>query len=76
MAEIGWLRTPTSEVDAPKQRTPCTVTVAETQCVSFSDSIDGIDKNHAVEKSLNSLHEQIEKLKADNGVTCPVTVSA
>jgi len=44
--------------------------------VSFFDSIDGIDKKHVVEKSLNSLHEQIEKWKADNGVTCPVTVSA
>ena len=55
---------------------PYTVAVAETQCVSFSDSIDGIDKKHAVEKSLNSLHEQIEKWKVDNGVTGPVTVTA
>jgi len=37
--------------------------------VSFSDSIDGIDKNHAVEQSLKSLHEQVEKWKADNRVT-------
>jgi hypothetical protein len=56
--------------------TPYTIAAAETQCVSFSDSIDGIDKNHAVEKSLKSLHEQIEKWKADNGVTGPVTVTA
>ena len=56
--------------------TPCTIAAAQTQCVSFSDSIDGIDKNHAVEKSLKSLHEQIEKWKADNGVTGPVTVTA
>jgi len=56
--------------------TPCTIAAAQTQCVSFSDSIDGVDKNHAVEKSLKSLHEQIEKWKADNGVTGPVTETA
>jgi len=56
--------------------TPCTIVAAQTQCVSFSDSIDGVDKNHTVEKSLKSLHEQIEKWKADNGVTGPVTVTA
>jgi len=55
---------------------PHTIAAAQTQCVSFSDSIDGIDKNHAVEKSLKSLHEQIEKWKADNGVTGPVTETA
>jgi len=56
--------------------TPCTIAAAQTQCVSFSDSIDGIDKNHAVEKSLKSLGEQIEKWKTDNNVTGPVTVTA
>src|SRR6476620_12185839 len=40
--------------------TPYTVAVAETQCVSFSDSIDGIDKNHAVEQSLKSLQASRE----------------
>ena len=54
--------------------TPCTIAAA--QCVSFSDSIDGVDKDHAIEKSLKSLDEQIEKWKADKGVTGPVTVTA
>jgi hypothetical protein len=49
---------------------------AQMQCVSFSDSIDGVNKDRAVEKSLKSLSEQIEKWKADNGVTGPVTVTA
>jgi hypothetical protein len=56
--------------------TPCTIAAAETQCVSFSDTIDGINKDRAVEQSLKSLDEQIEKWKADNGVTGPVTVTA
>jgi hypothetical protein len=63
-------------VAAPCWSTPCTIAVAQTQCVSFSDTIDGVDKNHAVEKSLKSLHEQIEKWKADNNVTGPVTETA
>jgi hypothetical protein len=48
---------------------PCTVTVAETQCVSFSDSIGGIDKNHAVEKSLNSLHVLPPDVVSDTAYT-------
>src|SRR6188474_3282666 len=43
---------------------------------SFSDTIDGVNKDRTVEKSLKSLDEQIEKWKADNGVTGPVTVAA
>ena len=56
--------------------TPCTIAAAQMQCLSFSDSIDGVDKDRAVEKSLKSLDEQIEKWKADKGVTGPVTVTA
>ena len=56
--------------------TPCTIAAAQTQCVSFSDTIDGVNKDRAVEKSLKSLDEQIEKWKADNGVTGPVAVTA
>ena len=56
--------------------TPCTIAAAQTQCVSFSDTIDGVNKDRAVEKSLKSLDEQIEKWKADNRVTGPVTVTA
>jgi hypothetical protein len=51
--------------------TPCTIAAAQTQCASFSDTIDGVNKDRAVEKSLKSLAEQIEKWKADNGVTGP-----
>ena len=56
--------------------TPCMIAAAETQCVSFSDTIDAVNKDRAVEKSLKSLDEQIEKWKTDNGVTGPVTVTA
>ena len=51
--------------------TPYTIAAAQMQCVSFSDSIDGVNKDRAVEKSLKSLNEQIEKWKADSGVTGP-----
>ena len=30
--------------------TPCTIAAAQTQCVSFSDTIDGVNKDRAVEK--------------------------
>ena len=40
--------------------TPCTIAAAQKQCVSFSDTIDGVNKDRAVEKSLKSLDEQIE----------------
>jgi hypothetical protein len=53
--------------------TACTIAAAQTQCVSFSDSIDGVNKDRAVEKSLKSLDDEIEKWKAENGVTGPVT---
>ena len=55
--------------------TVCTIAAAQTQCASFSDTIDGVNKDRAVQKSLKSLDEQIEKWKADNGVTGPVTVA-
>src|SRR5262245_42063367 len=32
---------------------PYTIAAAQTQCVSFSDSIDGVNKDRTVEKSLN-----------------------
>jgi hypothetical protein len=53
-----------------------TIAAVQTQCASFSDTIDGVNKDRAVEKSLKSLDEQIEKWKTDNGVTGPVTVTA
>jgi len=54
----------------------CASADAQTRCVSFTDSIDGVDKDRTVEKSLKSLDDQIEKWKADNNVTGPVTVTA
>jgi len=39
--------------------TACTIAAAQTQCASFSDTIDGVNKDRAVEKSLKSLDEQI-----------------
>src|SRR5512132_3775561 len=56
--------------------TPCTIAAAQTQCVSCSDTIDCVNKDRAVEKSLKSLDEQIETWKAESGVTGPVTVTA
>ena len=50
--------------------TPCTIAATQTGCLS-TDTIDGVDKDRAVEKSLKSLDQQIEKWKADNGVTGP-----
>ena len=52
------------------------IAAAQTGCLSFTDTIDGVDKDRAVEKSLKSLADQIEKWKADKGVTSPVTVTA
>ena len=46
----------------------CTIAAAQTRCVSFSDTIDGVNKDRTVEESLKSLDAQIEKWKADNGV--------
>ena len=63
-------------VVAPCWSTTCTIAAAQTRCLSFSDSIDGVNKDRAVEKSLKSLHEQIEKWEADNGVTGLGTVTA
>ena len=54
----------------------CTIAAAQTVCLSFTDTIHGVAKDRAVEKSLKSLHQQIQKWKADNSVTSPVTVSA
>ena len=53
--------------------TPCAIAVSQTGCVSISATDDAIDKDHAVEKSLKSLRAEIDKWKADNSVTGPVT---
>jgi hypothetical protein len=54
----------------------CASADAQTRCVSFSDSIDGANKDRTVEKSLKALDAEIEKWKADNNVTGPLTVTA
>ena len=56
--------------------TPCAIAVSQTGCVSISATDDAIDKDHAVEKSLKSLRAEIDKWKADNSVTGPVTEAA
>jgi hypothetical protein len=56
--------------------TPRAIAVAQTGCVSISATDDAIDKDHAVEKSLKSLRAEIDKWKADNSVTGPVTEAA
>jgi len=56
--------------------TPCGIAAAQTQCVFVSGTDDAVDKNHAVEKSLKSLREEIDEWKAKNGVTGPVTEAA
>ena len=46
------------------------------ELMHYSREFDNAGMPHAVEKSLKSLDEQIEKWKADKGVTGPVTVTA
>jgi len=54
----------------------CTIVAAQTQCVSVSATDGAVNKNRAVEQSLKTLREEIDKWKADNGVTGPVTETA
>lgn len=44
---------------------------AQQRCVFFSGTADGLIKTAAVEKSLESLKEAIDKWKAEKGVTAP-----
>ena len=52
---------------------PCTIAAAQTRCIGISATADALGKNNAVEKSLKSLREGIDKWKADNSVTAPVS---
>src|SRR5215471_517830 len=59
----------------------CASAAAQTRCVSFSDSIDGVDKDPTVEKPLKSLDAQIENaLSRSTGLAdvphTPVTKAA
>jgi hypothetical protein len=56
--------------------TPCAIAMAQARCFSFSGTDDAIDKNGAVEKSLKSLRAEIDKWKADNGVSDSVAETA
>jgi len=44
-----------------------------TRCMFFSGTADALVKTNAVEASQKSLREAIDKWKADNGVTAPVS---
>ena len=49
------------------------VSAAFTRCMYFSGTADALGKSNAVESSLESLREAIDKWKAENGVTGPTT---
>ena len=55
---------------------PCVIATSQKRCVSISATDDAINKDHAVEKSLKSLRAKIDKWKADNSITGPVTETA
>jgi hypothetical protein len=55
---------------------PAPVSAAFTRCLFFAGTADALVKSNAVDESLKSLREAIDKWKADNGVTCPVSETA
>jgi hypothetical protein len=46
---------------------------AFTRCMHISGTADAVIKSNAVERSVQSLRDAIDKWKAENGVTGPVT---
>jgi hypothetical protein len=52
------------------------VSAAFTRCMFFSGTADALGKSNAVEGSLESLREAIDKFKAENGVTGPTSETA
>jgi hypothetical protein len=54
----------------------CTPAAAQQRCLFFSGTADAFRKSRATEDSLVSLREAIDKWKAENGVTAPVTETA
>jgi hypothetical protein len=52
------------------------VSAAFTRCMFFSGTADALGKSNAVEGSLESLREAIDKYKAENGVTGPTSETA
>ena len=55
---------------------PCTIAAAQTRCVVIAGTADALGKDNAVEKSVKSLREAIDKWKIENGVTGPVSETA
>ena len=55
---------------------PCTIAAAQSRCVVISGTADALGKDNAVEKSVKSLREAIDKWKIENGVTGPVSETA
>lgn len=49
---------------------------AFTRCLFFAGTADALLKSNAVDESLKSLREAIDKWKAENGVTGPVSETA
>ena len=49
------------------------IAAAQPRCIVISGTADALGKNNAVEKSLKSLREAIDKWKGENGVTGPVS---
>ena len=49
------------------------VSAQSTRCIFISGTADALVKSNAVEASQASLREAIDKWKADNGVTAPVS---
>ena len=52
---------------------PFPVSAQLTRCMFFSGTADALVKSNAVEESPKSLREAIDKWKAENGVTAPVS---
>ena len=52
---------------------PFPVSAQFTRCIFISGTADALVKTNAVEASQKSLREAIDKWKADNGVTAPVS---
>jgi hypothetical protein len=47
-----------------------------TRCLFFSGTADALGRTKAIEGSLTSLHDAIDKWKAANGITGPVSETA
>ena len=55
---------------------PFPVSAQLTRCMYFSGTADALIKSNAVDESLKSLREAIDKWKAETGVTGPVSQTA